>query len=197
MSPENVSDFNVALLVEQPESSKSLSVLTAHSDSPTFIFRQLDDSTIATLKFIDRLLYADADLKINPDNFWVKILMGRRGHAPLKRIDLAINEVIGVHLACDCTRQQLSALLKMRRKPYSFVIGPPGTGKTWLAATHALTLALSGKRVMIVAQSSNAVAEILTKCVELCRAQGLNSFAETILWNVASSSVLKDEAYKW
>ncbi|MEM5595152.1 AAA domain-containing protein [Niallia circulans] len=53
--------------------------------------------------------------------------------------------------------------LRCKYNPVSFVWGPPGTGKTYTLARVALQRYWKGKRILLLAQSNQAVDVLLTE----------------------------------
>lgn len=61
----------------------------------------------------------------------------------------------------DLDSSQLDAIDKATKNNITFIWGPPGTGKTTTMAALAATLVFNGQRVLLSAQSNNALDQIL------------------------------------
>lgn len=79
---------------------------------------------------------------------------------------------------------QQRSLLRSLNETFCITIGPPGTGKTKVAAMLIIASALAGKRVGVVAQTNAALRELLVKVKDILYFLNmLESLHRLIIWN--------------
>ncbi|KAF7921690.1 uncharacterized protein EAE98_008537 [Botrytis deweyae] len=194
MSPSHHDrQWNVAMIAWIKDSTNDYEALLKRDFQPRFTFKSPETGTTTLLKFIDRILYGNPILNIRYRN-WIKtFMMAQRNNRTMDIVDVGMNKTIAAQTAAGLNEDQLLAVHTMRTSPLCFIHGPPGTGKSDIAAKHAVDCAASGQRVVIIAQSNLAVAEILDKIVTFCDRFGLQDVKQAIVWNTADSGGEHDE----
>lgn len=92
------------------------------------------------------------------------------GHLPASTIPSAVQVAFPAYRPRP---SQLAAIQKALANEVTYVIGPPGTGKTSTLAAMACMLAREGRTVLIVAHTNIAVDNAIVKLADMCAAERL------------------------
>ncbi|CAG8984159.1 hypothetical protein HYALB_00008161 [Hymenoscyphus albidus] len=153
-------------------------------------FSSYDCSSLKTkFRFMNRLLFGNIDMYIPVDNWVRHILMARNNFptqwcVPMERtLEIAAKSCVGMN------KEQRIAFFTAIDNVFSQIIGPPGTGKSWVVGKLIEYCIHMAHRTMVCAQSNAAIREVLDKTVTTFETSGApEEVLDSVIWNNASSS---------